>query len=85
MLAAALQQRGLVAGDVVSFQLPNWREAVVIDLATTMLGLIVAPIVPIYRDSEVAFMLADAGVKAAFYPASYRGFDYAAMMQRLAP
>ena len=85
LLAAGLQQRGLVAGDVVSFQLPNWREAVVIDLATTMLGLVVAPIVPIYRDAEVAFMLADAGVKAAFFPTNYRGFDYAAMMQRLAP
>lgn len=85
LLAAGLQQRGLVAGDVVSFQLPNWREAVVIDLATTMLGLVVAPIVPIYRDAEVAFMLADAGVKAAFFPTDYRGFDYAAMMQRLAP
>lgn len=84
-LAAALQARGLVAGDVVSFQLPNWREAVVVDLATTLLGLVVAPIVPIYRDAEVAFMLADAGVKAAFFPAEYRGFDYAAMMRRLAP
>ncbi|TYC55303.1 cyclohexanecarboxylate-CoA ligase [Zoogloea oleivorans] len=85
LLAAGLQRRGLVAGDVVSFQLPNWREAVVIDLATTMLGLVVAPIVPIYRDAEVAFMLADAGVKAAFFPTDYRGFDYAAMMQGLAP
>lgn len=85
LLAAGLQRRGLVAGDVVSFQLPNWREAVVIDLATTMLGLVVAPIVPIYRDAEVAFMLADAGVKAAFFPTNYRGFDYAAMMQGLAP
>lgn len=85
LLATGLQRRGLVAGDVVSFQLPNWREAVVIDLATTMLGLVVAPIVPIYRDAEVAFMLADAGVKAAFFPTDYRGFDYAAMMQRLAP
>lgn len=62
LLAAPLQKRGLVVGDVVSFQLPNWREAVVIDLATTMLGLVVAPIVPIYRDAEVAFMLTDAGV-----------------------
>ncbi|WP_332674872.1 AMP-binding protein [Aromatoleum sp.] len=83
-LAAGLQQRGLAAGDVVSFQLPNWREAVVIDLATTILGLVVAPIVPIYRDAEVAFMLGDAGVKAAFFPAHYRGFDYGTMMQRLA-
>ena len=82
-LAAALQERGLVAGDVVSFQLPNWREAVVIDLAASMLGLVVTPIVPIYRDAELAYMLADAGVKAAFFPTEFRGFDFLSMMQRL--
>lgn len=84
-LAAALQARGLGGGDVVAFQLPNWREALVIDLAAALLGLVVAPIVPIYRDAEVAHMLADSGARAAFFPAAYRGHDYAAMMQRLAP
>jgi len=84
-LAAGLQDRGLVAGDVVSFQLPNWREAMAIDLACAMLGLVVAPIVPIYRDAELAYMLADSGAKAAFFPTIYRGFDFAGMMQRLAP
>jgi len=84
-LAAGLQHRGLVAGDVVAFQLPNWREAVVIDLACALLGLVVTPIIPIYRDAELAYMLADSGAKAAFFPTTYRGFDFAAMMQRLAP
>jgi acyl-CoA synthetase (AMP-forming)/AMP-acid ligase II len=84
-LAAALQARGLVGGDVVAFQLPNWREALVIDLAAALLGLVVAPIVTIYRDAEVAHMLADSGARAAFFPGEYRGFDHAAMMQRLAP
>jgi non-ribosomal peptide synthetase component E (peptide arylation enzyme) len=84
-LAAGLQSRGMARGDVVAFQLPNWREALVIDLACALLGLVVAPIVPIYRDTEVAHMLADSGARAAFFPGSYRGFDYAAMMQRLAP
>lgn len=84
-LAAGLQARGLVSGDVVAFQLPNWREALVIDLASALLGLVVAPIVPIYRDAEVAHMLADSGARAMFFPAVYRGFDHAAMLQRLAP
>jgi non-ribosomal peptide synthetase component E (peptide arylation enzyme) len=84
-LAAGLHSRGLVRGDVVAFQLPNWREALVIDLAAAMLGLVVAPIVPIYRDAEVAHMLADSGARAAFFPVDYRGFDHAAMMKRLAP
>ena len=85
LLAGALQRRGLTAGDVISFQLPNWREAAVIDLAASLLGLVIAPIVPIYRNAEVAFMLADAGVKAAFFPGQYRGFDFAAMMRELRP
>jgi non-ribosomal peptide synthetase component E (peptide arylation enzyme) len=84
-LAAALQSRGLASGDVVAFQLPNWREALVIDIACALLGLVVAPIVPIYRDAEVAHMLADSGARAVFFPTTYRGFDHAAMMQRLAP
>lgn len=84
LLAGALQRRGLQAGDVIAFQLPNWRETAVIDLAASLLGLIIAPIVPIYRDAEVTFMLADCGAKAMFFPGSYRGFDYAAMIQRLA-
>jgi len=84
-LAAALRARGLRAGDVISFQLPNWAEAVVIDLAAAMIGLVIAPIVPIYRDGEAAFMLADCGVKASFVPATYRGYDYLAMMRRVAP
>lgn len=84
-LAASLRGMGLRPGDVVSFQLPNWVEALVIDLAAAMLGLVVAPIVPIYRDAELAYMLADAGVKAAFVPGDYRGVDFMAMMRRLAP
>ncbi|WP_185267058.1 AMP-binding protein [Halopseudomonas xiamenensis] len=83
LLAGALQRRGLVAGDAISFQLPNWREAAVIDLASSLLGLVIVPIVPIYRDAEVSFMLADARVKAAFFPQQYRGFDFAEMMRRL--
>ena len=83
LLAGALQRRGLVSGDAISFQLPNWKEAAVIDLAASLLGLVIVPIVSIYRDAEVSFMLEDARVKAAFFPQEYRGFDFAAMMQRL--
>ncbi|HLY56120.1 MAG TPA: AMP-binding protein, partial [Stellaceae bacterium] len=84
-LAAGLAELGLRAGDVVSFQLPNWLEAVVIDLAACMLGLVCNPIVPIYRDAEVEFILADCASKAIFIPGTYRGFDYAAMIARLQP
>ncbi|MDE2596960.1 MAG: AMP-binding protein [Sphingomonadales bacterium] len=82
-LAAALHARGLRPGDVVAFQVPNWREAAAINLAAVMAGLIVNPIVPIYRDHEVTLMLGDCGAKALFVAASFRGYDYAAMAQRV--
>jgi len=81
-LASALQKRGLESGDVVSFELPNWPETVVIDLACAMLGLVCNPIIPIYRDAEVFYILRDAGSKALFIPTSFRNFDYADMIAR---
>lgn len=83
-LSAALYARGLRPGDVLAFQVPNWHEALVINLAAAMSGLIVNPIVPIYRDHEVSQMLADCGASALFVPGTFRKFDYAAMAQRLA-
>lgn len=81
-LASALQNRGLNAGDVVSFELPNWPETMVIDLACAMLGLVCNPIIPIYRDAEVSYILKDAGTKAVFIPTTFRKFDYADMIAR---
>lgn len=83
-LSAALHARGLRPGDVLAFQVPNWREAMVINLAAAMAGLVVNPIVPIYRDREVAQMLADCRAAALFVPATFRKFDYAAMAARIA-
>ncbi|WP_295637218.1 AMP-binding protein [Novosphingobium sp.] len=84
-LAAALHQRGLRPGDVLAFQVPNWREAAVINLAAVFAGLIVNPIVPIYRDHEVAQMLGDCRAKAVFVAHTFRKFDYAAMAARIRP
>ena len=67
-LAASLWELGMRPGEVASFQLPNWPEAVVIDLAACMLGLVVNPIVPIYRDAEVGLILEDCGARITFIP-----------------
>ena len=84
-LAASLRSLGLVPGDVVSFQTPNWAEAAVINLAAALSGLVINPIVPIYRDAEVGMMLADSCAKALFTAGSFRNYDYAAMAERLRP
>jgi len=84
-LAVSLIGIGLGPGDVVSFQTPNWVEAAVINLAAAMAGFVINPIVIIYRDAEVRQMLADCGAKAFFYAESFRGVDFAAMVERVKP
>lgn len=82
-LAAALWEHGLRAGDVIAFQLPNWTEAAVVNLAASRLGLICNPLVPVYRDAELSFMLNDSQSKAVFVPSVFRSFDFGAMYARL--
>ena len=82
-LVTALQQLGLESGDVIAFQLPNWREVAAIDIAAAALGLVTTPIVPIYRDAELDFILRDAGAKLLFIPGQFRSIDYPEMVGRL--
>ena len=84
-LAGAFAAMGLQPGDVVSFQLPNWFEAMVLNVAACLAGLVVNPIVPIYREAEVRYILKDARAKAFFIPRTFRNFDYLAMAMRLRP
>jgi len=83
-LAVSLSELGLRKGDVVSANLPNWREMAIINLACCALGLVINPIIPIYRDLEVGFILKDAGTRMLFTPGGMGNFDYVAMAQRLA-
>ncbi|MFF1736917.1 AMP-binding protein, partial [Streptomyces sp. NPDC058247] len=74
--AAALHARGVGQDDVVSFQLPNRAEAVVLFQAIMRVGAVANPIVPIYRGHELRFILRQARSKIVFVPGRYRGFDY---------
>ena len=82
-LAAFCLDRGLRPGDVISFQLPNWIEASVIALAARMVGLVVNPVPPIYRGSELAYILADCGAKMMFVPEVFRKHDHFATVDAL--
>src|SRR6516164_5461077 len=79
-LAFFLMSRGLKPGDVISYQMPNWVESSVVALAARMVGLVINPIPPIYRDSELEYILKDCGSKLIFIPEAFRKFDYVAMM-----
>ena len=82
-LAGWFLSRGLKPGDVVSFQLPNWGEASVLALAARMCGLVINPIPPIYRESELGYILADCGAKLIFVPGTFRKCDHVAMVEGL--
>lgn len=81
-LAAALLSR-IPAGSVVSLMLPNWHEAAVIYLATTLAGMVVNPILPSLRDQDLRFILDDAEAKMIFIPQQFDGHNYAAMLDRV--
>ena len=82
-LAQGLKQRGLEQGETLSFQLPNGPEAVIVMMAAAIAGLVVNPIVPIYREKETGYILRHAATRVLFIPLSLRGFDYPAMVTKL--
>jgi acyl-CoA synthetase (AMP-forming)/AMP-acid ligase II len=75
-LAAAFLADGLAPGDTVSYMLPNWYETCVISLAAALTGLVIHPLLPIYRERELSFMLADCESRLLFIPAIFRNLDY---------
>jgi acyl-CoA synthetase (AMP-forming)/AMP-acid ligase II len=81
-LARVLAAR-MPRGSVVSFMLPNWHEAAVLYLATTLAGMVAHPILPSLRDRELRFMLEDANSRMIVVPGTWRGHDYAAMLGRV--
>lgn len=83
-LATALHTRGVTADDVVSFQLPNCVEAIIVFQAVMKLGAVANPIVPIYRSRELRFILGQSRAKVVFIPAALRGVDVDAMYRDLA-
>lgn len=82
-LAAGLWALGLRPGDVASFQLPSWIEAAVVNLAASLIGLVVNPIVPIYREAETASIIRNCRAKVLFVPDILRRFDHLAMARAI--
>jgi cyclohexanecarboxylate-CoA ligase len=84
-VAHGLIARGIEPGDVVSFQLPNWWQFVALHLGCVHAGAISNPLMPIFREHELRFMLDFAGSKLCVAPVTFRGFDHRAMLRALQP
>ncbi|MBO6716713.1 MAG: AMP-binding protein [Rhizobiaceae bacterium] len=82
-LGGALLSRGVEPGAVIAFQLPNWWEACVINLAAALFGYRLVPLLTIYRSAELGTILPACGVEALFVPQQYRGKDFPALIASL--
>ncbi len=82
-LAAELRRMGVEQGDRVLVQLPNWNEFVVIYLAAIRAGVVLVPIMPIYRYDEVGYILERSEAKVAFTAGEFRAFDHLRMFREL--
>jgi acyl-CoA synthetase (AMP-forming)/AMP-acid ligase II len=78
-VAAGLLAKGVVADDVVSWQLPSTLEAAVVMAALCRLGVRQNPILPILRRAEVGLISRQVGSRWLLVPGVYRGFDFAEM------
>jgi cyclohexanecarboxylate-CoA ligase len=70
---------------VVAFQLPNWWEFIALFFACSRIGAVANPLMPIFRQRELRFMLGFAEAKVAVVPALWRGFDHMAMLREIRP
>ena len=75
-LAVGLHRQGLRRGDTAAVQLPNWVEFLQVLTALSRLGIIMVPIMPIYRRDDVSYVLSNAGVRAVFTPSNFGKFGY---------
>ena len=82
-LAKGIQQLGVKPGATLTFQLPNIPETVPLAIAASICGLVINPVVPIYRGKELGFILGDARTEILFIPHRIRGFDYVDMVREL--
>lgn len=80
-LATGLRKLGVVPGDVVSFQLPNWIESVETFLATIYLGAVSLPVVHIYGAKELRFVLCQTRAKVHVTTNRFRTLDYRATIE----
>ena len=84
-IAVGLARLGIGRGDVVACQLPNWWQFTALYLACSRIGAVLNPLMTIFRERELSFMLAHGRARAMVAPQRFRGFDYAQMLAGLRP
>lgn len=84
-IAVGLSRLGVGRNDVVSIQLPNWWQFTLTYLACSRIGAVLNPLMHIFRERELSFMLKHCDSKVVIVPKKFRGFDHEQMIIGLRP
>ncbi len=82
-IAVGLHRLGVRRNDVVACQLPNWWQFTLTYLACSRIGAVMNPLMHIFRERELGFMLKHGQAKVLITPKTFRGFDFEQMAQSL--
>ena len=78
-IAVGLHRLGVRQNDTVACQLPNWWQFTLTYLACSRIGAVMNPLMHIFREHELNFMLQHGEAKLLIVPQVFRGFDHAHM------
>jgi fatty-acyl-CoA synthase len=84
--AAALARRMLQThepGEAVAIWAPNSAEWVLLDLAASLAGVVVVPVNPAFKESELRFALEQSGARSLFYEREHHAHDRTAAAERM--
>jgi cyclohexanecarboxylate-CoA ligase len=84
-IAIGLARIGVGRNDVVAIQLPNWWQFSLLYLACSRIGAVLNPLMPIFRERELSFMLRHGEAKVFVVPKRFRNFDHEEMARSLQP
>jgi acyl-CoA synthetase len=79
-VAGLLHAHGVGSGDTVVWQLPNWWEALAVAHGVWAAGAISVPVVPIYREHELAEIMRVVQPTCVIGPPEFRGHDHVDML-----
>lgn len=84
-VAVGLTKLGVGKNDIVACQLPNWWQFTVVYLACSRIGAVMNPLMHIFRERELSFMLKHGEARLLIVPKVFRGFDFEQMATDLQP
>ncbi|MDM1340637.1 MULTISPECIES: cyclohexanecarboxylate-CoA ligase [Acinetobacter] len=82
-ISLGLKRLGVQKQDIVSCQLPNWWEFTLLYIACRRIGAILNPLMPIFRERELSFMLKHTESKVFIVPKVFRKFDHEKLADQL--